>query len=111
MRLVFMFLISIHLTQSLLTTSLKRKPIHVYEVDTKKQINEFCIGRKAENFCSLAHLSILNKLIENQERETKMRQMKNNIVEDIMKNVRPSRNDQTNRILKEIMRVIQSKEC
>jgi hypothetical protein len=79
-------------------------------MDTKKQINEFCISRKAENLCSLAHLSILYKIIENQEREIKMRQMKNNIVKEILKNVRPPRNDQINRIIKEIMRVIQTKE-
>ena len=75
---------------------------------TKKGlIAGYCEG-KSQNFCSVEHLKMMNKIIEDRERRKRLKTMKDNILKEIIMNIRYTRKDQMReRLIKEIIKDIQ----
>ena len=60
-----------------------------YKRDVKKQITEFCMG-KYEDFCSVEHINMVHKIIDDNAKELKkrqMRKMKESIIKEITQNI------------------------
>jgi len=82
-------------------------PTNANETNIKSLIASYCEG-KSQNFCSVEHLKMMNKIIEDRERRKRLRIMKDNIVKEIIMNIRYTRKDQTReRLIKEIIKDIQ----
>jgi hypothetical protein len=50
---------------------------------SKSNIASYCEG-KPQNFCSVEHLKMVNKIIEDRERRKRLRIMKDNILKEII---------------------------
>ena len=108
MLFIFITLILLQYAQAIDIAQLQKKYPNgsAYETDVKKQIEGFCSG-KSMDFCSVKHLEILYKLIEEKERKIRMKQMKDNIIKEIVNSIRGITRKQTkNKIVKEIMKSI-----
>ena len=78
-----------------------------FDMDIKKKIEEYCIG-KSQNFCSVEHLVLLHKLIEEKERKIRMKLMKDNILKEIIQNIRGVKQRQIkDKIVKDLIKSIQ----
>jgi transposase len=85
----------------------QHSPTNVHEINIKSLIAGYCEG-KSKNFCSVENLKIMNTIIEDRERRKRMRIMKDNIIKEIIMNIRHTRKDQMKeRIIKEIIKDIQ----
>ena len=85
----YFLLILLHLSFSF-TSELKQKhSVPNYKMDVKKQITEFFMG-KYEDFCSVEHLIMVNRIIDDKAEELKkrqMRKMKDSIIKEITRNI------------------------
>jgi hypothetical protein len=84
----YFLLILLHLSLSF-SSELRQKLYPAYKMDVKKQITEFCMG-KYEDFCSVEHLIMVNRIIDDKAEELKKRQlrkMKDSIIKEITRNI------------------------
>ena len=78
-----------------------------FEMDIKKKIEEYCIG-KSQNFCSVEHLVLLHRLIEDKERKIRMKIMKDNVLQEIIQNIRGVKHKHIkDKIVKDLIKSIQ----
>ena len=70
----YFLLILLHLSFCF-SSELRQKLYPAYKMDVKKQITEFCMG-KYEDFCSVEHLIMVNRIIDDKAEELKKRQKK-----------------------------------
>ena len=106
MLLLFIIVILLQYTYASDMVHWKNKYL-AYETNIKKDIEGFCRG-KSEDFCSVKHLEMLYKLIEEKERKMRMKQMKDNIIQEIVNSIRGiNRKQAKNNIVKGIIKDIQ----
>jgi hypothetical protein len=90
MRQLCFLLIVLHLSFSFTSGLHKQKHSDPnYKIDVKKQINDFCMG-KYEDFCSVEHINMVHKIIDDNAKELKkrqMRKMKESIIKEITQNI------------------------
>lgn len=109
MLFIFILIIGLHLSisENIVRVNAKQNSPTVYEKDLKKQIEGYCVG-KSQDFCSVEHLLMIHKLIEEKERKIRMKQMKDNVIKEIVNSIRGLRKIQIKeRIVKELIKSIQ----
>ena len=89
MRQPCFLLILLHLSFGLTSELEQKHSVTNYKIDVKKQITEFCMG-KYEDFCSVEHINMVHKIIDDQLKDLKqrqMRKMKESIIKEITRNI------------------------
>ncbi len=105
--IVFIFLMNFIQYNAKLTHLPRKYQPQTFEIDIKKKIEEYCIG-KSQDFCSVEHLLMIHKLIEEKERKIRMKLMKENILKEIIQNIRGVKQKHIkDKIVKDLIKSIQ----